>query len=336
MAKRYDELDVLRGLAIIGVILIHVTSGLVQDSFVLFINQASRFAVPVFLLLSGLGLTISNKLKQGYFRFLWQQLSKILGLYLVWSIIYYTISSESNSIIGFMKGFVLGTNQYHLYYVPLIIFLYMIYPLLLKIVKNIYGLVSILVITVLSQVASLWTGLETLNHMLNVFNWLFYFALGIWIAYNFEGKVNRIKQRRTLIFLLFTIMLVVLFSESYFSIENLGIGAATASTRPTVILFSVLFVFLILSMNWKNNLLKGPVLKLAQFSYGIYLSHVFVLIGFEWLYDKIEFSMSSILYTGIAFIIVTMLSVVITKVMDKLILVFENIFKGKNKQSNAA
>lgn len=330
MKKRYEELDVLRGMAIIGVILIHITSELIdaQDNLGLFINQAARFAVPVFLILSGLGLTLSNKINQGYFNFLWKQLSKIILLYFIWSVIYYTATSESYSILGFIKGFILGANYYHLYYVPIIIFLYFIYPLLLKLAKNIYGLATVLLVTVLSQLADILTGIEIFNNPLNVFNWVFYFALGIWLAHNFETKFKEIKRRKVLIAALFTTMLFLLLVESYFLKE-------ITSMRPSVILYSVLFVLLVLSVNWKNNVFKNLILKLSGLSYGIYLSHAIVLTIYEKVYKELGFSWNSMLYIIITFIVVALLSIVLTVIGDKVMLVINNIFVQETKQNKA-
>lgn len=50
ISKRYENFDSLRGIAIIGVVLIHITAPLtVENNFIgLLLNQLSRFAVPVF------------------------------------------------------------------------------------------------------------------------------------------------------------------------------------------------------------------------------------------------------------------------------------------------
>lgn len=56
MNKRFENFDYLRGFAMIGVVLIHITAPLVSsgDLWSWLFNQLSRFAVPVFFLLSGI------------------------------------------------------------------------------------------------------------------------------------------------------------------------------------------------------------------------------------------------------------------------------------------
>lgn len=83
------EMDILRGLAILSVVIIHISAQPINagvtgpmEVFYVILNQVTRFAVPAFLLLSGMGLTISGSGEDSYFRFLKKRLSKILPLYL--------------------------------------------------------------------------------------------------------------------------------------------------------------------------------------------------------------------------------------------------------------
>ncbi|WP_346890077.1 acyltransferase [Clostridium sp. UBA1056] len=333
MRKYYYKLDILRGIAIIGVLLIHITSILVsqQDVFSIFINQASRFAVPTFLFLSGLGITISNKLKRGYRNFLLKQMEKIIPLYSIYSLIYYLVKYRTFSILGFVKGFFLGRSYYHLYYVTLIFLLYSIYPIILKLVKKKYGILIALFITVLSQELGIFTGMNIFNNKLNIFNWIFYFSFGAWFADNFESKVDRIKKNKIEIFCIFIVSLVGVFLESYLSMNKLGVGMATTSMRPSIILLSVLFVLLILSIDWKDNLFKKITIKLSNLSYGIYLSHVLVLEGYRYLHIKIlGTSINSCIYVIITFIIVMLLSILLTIIMNKLMDVLSNVVNKKD------
>lgn len=89
MGTRRMEMDILRGLAILSVVIIHISAQPINagvtgpmEVFYVILNQVTRFAVPAFLLLSGMGLTISGSGEDSYFRFLKKRLSKILPLYL--------------------------------------------------------------------------------------------------------------------------------------------------------------------------------------------------------------------------------------------------------------
>src|SRR5690242_5000258 len=91
-----NTIDVLRLVSILAVLLIHTTTrtleishyDLVNNLFTLFLNQASRFAVPLFFLISGFVLEVSNKPIK-YITFLKKRLGKIFIPYIFWSLIYY-------------------------------------------------------------------------------------------------------------------------------------------------------------------------------------------------------------------------------------------------------
>src|SRR5260221_11166343 len=92
--KTYNPaLDALRVISILAVVLIHTTTrhleithyDLVHTTFTLLLNQLSRFAVPLFFLISGFALEMSYKEDISYFSFLKKRLSKIFVPYIFWS-----------------------------------------------------------------------------------------------------------------------------------------------------------------------------------------------------------------------------------------------------------
>lgn len=339
MTKRYEEFDILRGLAIIGVILIHITSTTIDysteefsEGFAIFVNQLMRFAVPVFFFLSGFGLTVSNKLSDGYFQFLYKRLSKIIYLYLGWSIIYYAYTVDSISPMTFIKQTVLGSNYFHLYYVPLIIAFYLAFPALQKIGKSTLGLLIVLTVTVLSQIGTETLGIQLLNHESNIFNWAFYFVFGIWFAGNLTDKIIFIKNNKKVLVVSFSLVLTAVFLESYMLFDEIGKSGATTSMRPTIILLTILFVAMIISIDWKEGFFKKTVKRLSEWSYGIYLSHALVLAIYLNIFEKAGWDVGSVWYIITAFIVVTPISIAITIFVDWILAKIEG--KRSNKVSN--
>ena len=108
--KRIEELDFTRIIAMIAVITIHVTSAyigyqsniLVMGMNVAFIlNQLTRFAVPLFILLSGTSLGLSAN-DDSYREFLHKRLTKIGIPYLAWTAVYIIYNNHSDlSAINF-------------------------------------------------------------------------------------------------------------------------------------------------------------------------------------------------------------------------------------------
>ena len=88
--NRMPELDYVRVLAMLGVVTIHVTGAFVyQDSahtlagmnLAFLLNQIVRFAVPMFMILSGLSLGFGERRSPGIF---WKtRFFKLLPPYLV-------------------------------------------------------------------------------------------------------------------------------------------------------------------------------------------------------------------------------------------------------------
>ncbi|WP_347321058.1 acyltransferase [Rossellomorea sp. RS05] len=322
--KRIEEMDILRGVAILSVILIHISSSFFGEShsglsngIILFINQASRFAVPIFIILSGWGLTITKKYSQKYLNFLVGQISKIFGMYLVWNLIYFAFSNQNINLINLTKGILLGTSYYHLYYVPVILILYIFYPIIYNISRTNIGLIFFLLITLISQYYGVYSGISVLTNPLNIFNWIFYFSFGIWFAENFKVKVAIIKTKVSLLLTLFFILLIFVILECYINLQNQSVELATTSMRPSVILFSLAFMFLAIGLKWNFKSLKAIFIYLANASYGMYLSHVLVLEFYKLLITKLGINFGVIWFVFSAFLIVTPISLLISIIMDK-------------------
>lgn len=325
MTKRFQEMDVMRGIAIIAVILIHISSFAIDGSsnflmgnIALFLNQLTRFAVPVFLMLSGWGLTVSKKYEMKYVPLLFNQISKVIFFYLMWNVIYYIVSFDSFSLFEMVKGMILGSTYYHLYYVPLIIFFYMIYPLIYRLAKLNSGLVIAFFITVFSQYADFIFKIEMLNSGVNVFNWLFFFVFGIWFANDLDSKVIFIKKHARILLLLFVMSVSIVFAEAYITFEALGKSLATTSMRPSVIILSTAFFIMVIALDWKNNMVRKYILKISKVSYGMYLSHALVLAVFNILWNENGFTPGSIIYIVSAFFIVTPVSYLIGNIMHSI------------------
>src|ERR1035437_9251813 len=142
-------LDTLRALAILGVIIIHISSPLVNMTYGKnmpfwwignVVDSAVRFAVPLFLMLSGATLLGKEyKLSEFYKkRFL-----RVLVPFLFWIMVYWVyrwiiLSSKTqphdfNSILKWATGLFLkeGVSK-HFWYIYMIVFIYLFVPFMGK------------------------------------------------------------------------------------------------------------------------------------------------------------------------------------------------------------
>ena len=134
--NRRLSIDILRIVAIAGVILIHTTSkslelaqfDLLHTPLALMFNQAVRFAVSIFFLISGFALQLTYKNNFDFTRFIRRRVLKIAPPYFFWSLFYYLIIFQNPLSNVFNKNFLYiladGDAAYHLYFIPAIAILY--------------------------------------------------------------------------------------------------------------------------------------------------------------------------------------------------------------------
>lgn len=162
------SIDALRVIAILAVILIHVTTktlatlhlDITLAPFSLFINQSARFAVPLFFLISGFVLELNNKDGLSYMIFFKKRASRIIIPYLFWTCLYFIVNSgfalQSLLTPKFFLSIILGNASYHLYFIPTLILFYLAFPFLhfaIKILKNpiVFSLIWVLEFALLFQ-----------------------------------------------------------------------------------------------------------------------------------------------------------------------------------------
>lgn len=156
-AKIY-ELDLVRAFAILAVLFIHGTSDGTLDppegpplgsrSRVIYIaiNELSNFAVPVFILISGLVLfyryfdTWKARDALSFYR---KRLQFILVPYLVWSLFYYLFYGWLQhpdylhmDVAEFLEKLKWADTGYHLYFMIIILQFYAIFPILVALAKK--------------------------------------------------------------------------------------------------------------------------------------------------------------------------------------------------------
>jgi len=131
------KLPLVKGICILGVILIHVTVYATEmtrfgwfSSALIFVNSLTRFAVPLFVTLSGFYLSLNrrNEVAGPFYR---RTLKFLLIPYLAYSILYslpQLLKSHRPWIL--IKNLLTFDAQSHLWFIALIIQLYLLHPFL--------------------------------------------------------------------------------------------------------------------------------------------------------------------------------------------------------------
>lgn len=139
--ERIDELDVLRGMAILSVILQHALGVYIRRPEIQFADAAmigmlfniTKFAVPTFVFVTGAALVYNYYEHLNYPKFLWKRVKDILLPYFIWSIAYeiYSYGLPEANFLWFrslVKNLIYGNAFYHLWFVVMIFQFYLVYP----------------------------------------------------------------------------------------------------------------------------------------------------------------------------------------------------------------
>ena len=268
-----------------------------------FLDQATRFTVPLFFFLSGFGLTLQFQGKpinlSRYYRF---RLLKVLAPFLLWSgltafrhLDFINAMPWSRDPVGtskvFLRFLLLDGFDYQYYFLIVIFQFYCFYPFLYKLGKSklFMGLFLALHLGFLSPVEAyleIW-GLELpkIHPNLLLFHWFYCFA-GIYAAWNKDFLANlltRWSPRKVLAF--WAVTAVILNFEFLVNIQNEKYLADTDHfNRWSVVLYCLasLMVFmkaknLIAHRIYGNPNFQFLFTHVAPYTFFVYLAHTHVL-----------------------------------------------------------
>ncbi len=337
-SERISGLDILRAFAIIAVVLIHTISGALYNlpwSSLLFkiyivLDQFSRFSVPLFVFLSGYTLTLRYKNRPiSAFEFFKKRLLRLLPWYFFWSAAVYfyirlSVFGQSAPYFPLWKVIFLGKADYHLYFVPMIFSLYLIFPFLMFFIKKQANVTLILIILwqtafyyVLSQFSQgnikLPIFLNDQQQYLFFGTWIFYFVLGIYLAVETKVIAN-LKKYFWVIFSL-AVLGLILEAQNTFRLASVlsNLTVATRSTRLVVLSYAGLSLLTFMSgLDYFRHLPKrihDGLVRVGQRSYVTYLAHTLVLRVFSTYIHPL-----SLVWTFVLFVLVLAVSDYLAKI----------------------
>ncbi len=297
---------VLRAVAIVAVVLIHVLSSIKPSPFyadsgvwqwvAVGLDQASRVSVPLFVALSGYGLWLGygQSMKfQDFPGFLYRRLRKLLPTYVAWSIVFalvFTIFptwTTRETLPSFPWQLVWGRADYHLYFVPMILQLYLLFPLLAWVqwrwpMVLLVGALAVQLAWYAYYSYGMHVPLDLVFFMgdseqyLWSPNWIWYFVLGMQLP----SVISYLRQRQvfTVLMLLSSVVWVGMVVGAVSAI-NSGIDPLLALkfTRYEVVLYATLAVTTLLTAVQSIKRVPTIVEWLGVWSYHIYLSHTLLL-----------------------------------------------------------
>ena len=318
MKKPYlNSIEYVRGVSMLGVVAIHTGSQYLLSPtpnahLVALFEIASRFSVPIFFFVSAFGLFYRMNLSEPfeYGKFLRRRFKAVLFPYLLWSTIYVM---HDNFFYGYSllptPGYAaeilfFGLAKYHLYFMVILIWFYLLMPLWIFMVKRMTPdkLFLLLILQVAFDYWSsysvwLWEFTNSLpeSSLLRMFlqwrlNWLvlhyiFIFIFGGVLGVNSQKFFAWCSSHRNFIVKMFLLSLIILLGYYYYLPPFKGYTLLDAvntahQLSPPGIFYTIaasIFFFALFQFGRLPATLKKLLSLLGKNSSFVYLAHPMVI-----------------------------------------------------------
>lgn len=292
--KRTIYFDYLRVIACFAVIVLHVSAGQWHDyteptfewNVMNIYDSATRFCVPIFLMISG-ALFLNPEKKLSLRKLYTHNILRVITAFCFWSFIYacYTFTpSEGPSFLTLLL-----CGHLHMWFLWLIVGLYMLVPILRKVVENrrvmeyflllsfvfsfvipfIFDLTKIF-IPFLSSIVSIGETYINNLHLSMLSAFTFYFVLGYYLH---TTRVN--KRIENTFILLGALSSIGIAALTYFLFHLKGI-LDMSFYRYGTFLVSLESIAVFLLVKRLGNVESKIVYSISKYSFGIYLIHILV------------------------------------------------------------
>lgn len=320
-------MDVIRAVSIVAVIILHVSAVVLYIckpysttyNLTFLLNQFSRFSVPAFIVVSGMGLTINYKKNSSYSEFIVKRFLKIAPQYVLWCILYILIITKNFNVYGDLNDMVYGNVFYHFYFVPLIIEFYIIFPFIYRFMGKRWWLFLSFFITSFFLIYFYYFKMAASDQWFwnkkNLCYWIFYFCLGGYIGKNINNICEKLNKYRFVIWSMFFLSVLPMFYNFISGNQyNKDIDYITTFQRPSVLVYSTLFILFIFSFRWKKGIFMDIIKYISNTSYDIYLCQSGILYLYEQYYTQKYGYMGNLNFALSAFIVTFFGSMILNKV----------------------
>lgn len=301
----------LKGIAILMVLFSHIGYFLFSDHTILYpLSVAGGVGVNIFLFLSGFGLSTSEnnshksvlefyKVRlRGIFVPMWLVLLPLLILdYFILNRTYSLVTVLQNILGFFSSSDIDASINSPLWYFTLILFYYLIFPLVYRRGRPILSAAIILLLGYF--VVSL--NLPVTEDLLKLYKLhLIAFPLGIIFAYIFNSDhVLKLKNKLQILrigsstrtALRFVLIFLLLIIFGYTAIHS-GVGEKISSEALLSMLTTVSLIFIIMLMKVRS----GLVIILGKYSYEVYLLQWPIMYRYDFIYKYTPTFLGTLLY----------------------------------------
>ncbi|GAB6989047.1 acyltransferase [Paenibacillus pini] len=360
---RIMEIELLRGMAFLAVALQHAIAhfaglnGVTQTDgvWMTLLLMAAKFAVPVFIFITGMVLFYNYDGKINYLTFIRKRCSDILIPYILWSAVYFTVRAYSQpaSVEQAWKWVTMvftGKNSSHLWYIVMIFQFYLVFPIIryfinrtLKHVSSamrrmvllIIGLMYLILVNNLGAIGNVMSQLHipiitpwfTTYADRNFIYFSIYFILGAAAGLFPELWKSWVKRGKPVYMTVFVILFgyfVYQVIESFQTSAGFKINFNSVSLlRPLMAIFLVSSIFVVyllaelVAVHGRPGLIR-MMNFLGKYSFGAYLIHL-LMLRVSYRMDNMWFiSLNITLRMMISFLICCLLSYGLTMILSML------------------
>jgi surface polysaccharide O-acyltransferase-like enzyme len=297
-AKRDVGFDALRGIAIIGVVLIHTirnnvhtwqqtAEGSASFYYTIFLRQVVNFSVPAFLFISGYFIAKGTQNRINYINVTAKRLARVLLPYFIWStaiLLTLAILSRKIDIIMIFLKLLTGKASAPYYFVLLIAQFYILTPTLIYINsrKNGFVLVALINLMLLAAfyVVRLFFPIGIPLYFvctLPFYSWIIFFQYGLLLGAN-PALEKRIYSRPGIFAALAIFGLMLSFAEALFMLKEFGSADFAMTTiKLSSYIYAIGAISFFLWLKTKITKWPKPLLLIGNCSFGIYLIHMLFL-----------------------------------------------------------
>lgn len=281
---KLKEIEVLRGLAFLAVVMQHVIAGLFYQPGlspgVLTVGTTflglTRYAVPLFVFITGVVLFYNYDGKLNFGSFLVKRFRQVVVPYLAWTVFYYVwiallsgVSAKTTwmQLYDIVHLALTGKASYHLWFMVMIIPFYLLFPFFrlllpkrgswkvhLAVVAGIF-IINLLLVFALSQ-GKIFSDNPNLGFIFNYLDrnfvfWVFYFMLGGWVGMYYEQWKAFVRKT----WIISAGLLALCMVQIYFKVAEINEGVkdnpylfssnVTAPLKPFMMATILLLILLV-------------------------------------------------------------------------------------------
>lgn len=305
-SQRLYSFDILRIIAICAVVLLHVSaefvtafdSGTVEFVWGNAFNSLSRFAVPVFFMISGALMLDENK--HVPVKKVLRSAKNMLVLTFSWSFIYTLGYNVIRPLVVHEPIYVedvlhtLFYGHYHMWYLYVLVGLYLATPLLRSFVEKnkpemlrnylFFSIAIRFIVPFINFFINMFTWrkdmlIDFLSHFRfdYIYEYVIYYILGWYIV-----NVGMSKRLRAVIYTGGILGLIATFVGTQFFFEVERPNYFYENNSLNVLLYSTAVFTFTHSLFENNGITLGPfAVKMSNLSFGVYIIHCMYLFGFR-------------------------------------------------------